>query len=83
MRVVISKQGDVRCLYQEAIDLSQLGRLTIARASHVEPDDQGRWRANLAPVNGPQLGPFARRSDALQAEQVWLDANWLTQHGPA
>ena len=37
-----------RCVYDEAIDLSQLGELTIRRASHVEPDDQGLWWADLA-----------------------------------
>jgi hypothetical protein len=26
---------------------------------------------------GPRLGPFALRSEALAAEQHWLEANWL------
>jgi hypothetical protein len=43
----------------------------------VEPDDHGRWLADLTPVQGPCLGPFQRRSDALQAEAEWLAANWL------
>ena len=30
------------------------------------------WTANLAPVGGPVLGPFARRGDALAAEVAWL-----------
>ena len=36
----------------------------------------GMWYADLAPVRGPVLGPFPQRSDALQAEVAWLDANW-------
>lgn len=69
--------GVVLCLYGEAIDLGVLGELSIRRASHVEPDAQGRWWADLAPVSGPCLGPFDRRSQALAAEQTWLESEWL------
>ena len=72
MELVISPLGQIRCVYDEAIDLAQLGELSIRRASHVEPDDQGRWWADLAPVEGPKLGPFDRRSSALDAEREWL-----------
>jgi len=34
----------------EAINLSALGRLQIKRGSHVDPDDDGRWFADLAAV---------------------------------
>ena len=74
MDLVFSPTGQVRCVYDEAIDLAQLGELSIRRASHVEPDDQGRWWADLAPVEGPKLGPFDRRSSALAAELAWLRA---------
>jgi hypothetical protein len=72
MDLVIDNAGEVRCLYGEEIPLARLGALTIRRASRVEPDDQGRWRADLAPAGGPVLGPFARRSAALAAETRWL-----------
>lgn len=75
MDLIIGPGGQVRCLYGEAIDLAALGPLTIARASFVEPDSSGNWWADLAPVQGPCLGPFLRRSDALQAEQAWLEPN--------
>ena len=61
----------------EAIILSALGRVQIKRGSHVEPDEDGRWFADLAVVHGPRLGPFDRRSDALKAEVAWLCENWL------
>lgn len=77
MQLLIDRHGMVRCLYDEAIDLAALGQLTVQRASHVEPDDQGGWRVDLKPVHGPHLGPFARRSQALAAEQAWLEHNWL------
>jgi hypothetical protein len=72
MEITISPRGEVCAVYDEAIDLATIGRVTIRRASHVEPDDQGRWYADLAPVSGPRLGPFVLRSQALAAEQAWL-----------
>jgi hypothetical protein len=72
MVLTIAPGGIVRCLYGEDIDLTVLGTLTIARASHVEPDAQGRWWADMKPVVGPVLGPFPHRSDALRAESLWL-----------
>jgi hypothetical protein len=77
MRLVIEPGGRVRCLYGEAVDLASLGVLTIRRASHVEPDRDGAWWADLSPVGGPRLGPFVRRSLALAAEETWLEDNWL------
>jgi hypothetical protein len=77
MEIVIHRDGRVRCVYAEAIDLSAIGQLDIRRGSHVEPDGDGRWLADLAPVDGPMLGPFQRRSQALAAEQRWLECNWL------
>jgi hypothetical protein len=77
MHLVIDLRGSVRCVYAEAIDLSLLGDLTIRRASHVEPDERGKWRADLSPVGGPLLGPFDRRGDALATEEEWLDSHWL------
>ncbi len=79
MQLVIECGGRVRCLYDEAIDLSALGRPTIRRGSHVEPDDHGRWVVDLSPVSGPTLRPLATRSQALAAERHWLEANWLIQ----
>ena len=52
MQMIVATNGSLRCLYDEAIDLAALGRLSITRASHVEPDEQGRWLADLAPVSG-------------------------------
>ncbi len=77
MELVISPHGLVRCLYDETIELATLGTTTIQRASHVEPDANGRWFADLSPSHGPLLGPFERRSDALQAEAAWLSAHRL------
>jgi hypothetical protein len=77
MRLVVEPGGRIRCLYGEAVDLASLGELSISRASHVEPDGEGTWWADLSPVGGPRLGPFGRRSLALDAESDWLEHNWL------
>jgi hypothetical protein len=77
MQLVVATDGSVRCLYDETIDLSALGSVRIARGSHVEPTEDGRWIADLAPVAGPTLGPFPVRSQALQAERDWLEQHWL------
>ena len=40
--------------------------------SHVEPDREGYWWADMEPVEGPVLGPFKNRTEALGAERGWL-----------
>jgi hypothetical protein len=76
------QRGSVRCLYGESIGLTTLGRLAIERASQVEPDGEGAWWADLAPVRGPRLGPYDLRSDALAAESDWLTAHVLVTPTP-
>jgi len=71
--IVVVAGGGVRALYSEALELAILGRIAIRRASHVEPDDAGAWSADLSPIGGPKLGPFAKRSEALAAEEAWLN----------
>ncbi len=70
--LVVGLDGVARCIYDEGIDLRELGALKITRASHVEPDADGLWCADMGPVGGPVLGPFGTRSEALAAERAWL-----------
>jgi hypothetical protein len=77
MNLIVESGGLVRGIYGEEITLAALGQLQITRASNVEPDEEGRWLADLSPVGGPVLGPYERRSEALQAEVTWLEKNWL------
>jgi len=76
MELMVSPHGNVHCLYDECLDLSALGRLTIRRASHVEPTVDGQWTADLSEVSGPVLGPFGLRSDALAAEVGGIESHW-------
>ena len=72
MELVVGADGGVTCIYDETLDLRALGKLRITRASHVEPDKEGNWWADMGPSGGPVLGPFRSRSEALAAERGWL-----------
>ena len=77
MQLVIQLGGVVHCLYSEEIDLQKIGAISISRGSHVEPNPEGQWTADLSPVDGPLLGPFTNRSTARDAERQWLERHWL------
>ena len=72
MDLVVDTRGQARCIYDEAIDLAAMGKLSIRRASYVEPDEHGHWIADLTASEGPRLGPFALRSQAIAAEIRWV-----------
>ena len=86
MRLIFSG-GCASAIYSDEIDrgdidLAVIGDVTIARASHVEPAPGG-WAADMAPVGGPCLGPFASRGEALKAEVAWLNDHtdtWTRNH---
>ena len=75
--IIIERDGTIRTIYSEAIDLFSLGQPDIRRGSHVEPNEEGTWEVDLSPVGGPHLGPFLVRSDAIKAEVAWLQVHWL------
>jgi len=75
MELVVSPGGRVSTIYSEVLDLTPLGRQQITRASHVEPDAQGLWLAQI--IDGPRLGPFGNRSEAIAAEVIWLQQHRL------
>ena len=77
MHLRVDAGGRIRCLYDEALDLTSFGVLQISRGSHVEPTSDGQWTADLSPVAGPVLGPYLNRSAALAAEREWLETHWL------
>lgn len=72
---VISNDGDVVTIYDDNLaELYDQGKVSIKRASHVEPDGT-KWYADLEPVGGPLLGPFSTRGQALFEEVSYLNAN--------
>ena len=79
MQLIVLSDGSIRCLYGEELELAKLGSVKISRVSYVEPDCDGNWTADLVTVQGPLLGPFRSRSEALASERLWLEAHWLTK----
>jgi len=73
MKLIVKPGGRIVGVYSEELEYSILGRPTLRRASHVEPNINGDWYADMSPINGPQLGPFPKRSSALDAELSWLN----------
>ncbi len=77
MNINITTDGELRFIYADGLQpLLELGMPQVRRASHVEPNKDGRWTADMSPVSGPVLGPFTLRREALAAE-----TNWLSEHG--
>lgn len=74
-RFLVEPDGTIRFIYDDKlaeVARGLNGTIHPCRASHVEPTDDGQWEADLSPVGGPVLGPFALRQDALDAEVDWL-----------
>lgn len=81
--VFILSDGTVNFLYYDELKpLLAIGDVDVARASHVDPEktlDGLKWFANLAPVNGPKLGPYETRTEAITGEIDWLTENYLNK----
>lgn len=70
-----AETGVVLAIYDDVLaDFITDNDSSVRRASHVEPVPGG-WSADLSPVNGPTLGPFTLRQEALDAEVEWLKEN--------
>lgn len=83
--VVILSDGSVKFLYYDELKpLLDIGDVHVSRASHVDPERTAeglKWFCDLSPVNGPKLGPFETRAEAIEEEVKWLSANYLTKQG--
>jgi hypothetical protein len=74
-RIVIDTDGTLHFVWDDALaSLVEASEAVVTRASHVEPSSTkpGWWEADMAPSDGPVLGPFRLRAEALQAEREWL-----------
>lgn len=77
----IKRDGTIKFIYDDDVfeTLKVLGPSSIRRASHVEPipNTNGLWYSDMSPVDGPELGPFLSRDEALKAEREWIETNVL------
>ena len=78
-RKVTIKNGCVHFIYDDEMrPFLALGKASVKRASHVEPtmvDGEVRWAADM--IDGPTLGPFLTRQEALDEEAQWLEGHGL------
>ena len=79
MDINITVQGDrMEFIYNDdLVALLDEGESTVRRVSHVEPlcvKGKHGWTADMSPVNGPVLGPYDTRAEALDAEVAWLQS---------
>lgn len=72
--IIISADGEsISGIYDDNLaPLLRAGQTTVKRASHVEPDENGYWRADMSPMGGPVLQPRVLRATALADERKWL-----------
>ena len=82
-KLVIDNAGTITLIYADDLRaVMDVGKVTIMRASHVEPistinGTRYLWKSDLTPVNGPVLGPFETRAEALAAEVEYLNQEVL------
>lgn len=73
LEVTIGDDGTIQCLAPDDLDLTELGRCDVRRASHVEFDNAVQaWEVRLP--NGRLLGHFPTRGEALAHEVRYLNA---------
>lgn len=79
MQVRVDGQGKVRFIYDEKLieRFKDKGKVSIKRASYVEPNEDGSWYVDLGPVKGPRVEGFKTRSDALAYEVEYLNVNGI------
>jgi len=78
MKINVRNNGTIQLIYTEDIDILSLGKVkSITRASHLDANGDNQWEADMLPSGGPVLGPFPRRSEALRAEEEWINNNIL------
>ena len=76
--IVVGSGGTAQCIYNEAFDFACLGDVQIRRASYVEPDETAGGSRTCRRCGG-RLGPFDKRSTALEAELAWLRLHALPE----
>jgi hypothetical protein len=75
--ISITDEG-IRFVYDDRLrGLLNHGQASISRASHVNPDADLTWHADLSPIGGPVIRGFPTRDAALAAETEWINEHIL------
>lgn len=81
MKIKINTNGTLNLVYTEDICVEELGKIdSIKRLFHVEPTQDNKWTAkvNIGTSECVVLGPYDKRSEALEAEVAWIEDNVLS-----
>lgn len=80
--ITVRKDGTIEFIYDDDLKgfIDDNKEKKVFRASHVEPNENGDWYADLSPINGPKLTGFKTRQAALNAEVAWIQNNYLRQN---
>ena len=67
--------------YDDLPDLKAEWKAAIKRAIYVDVCEGG-WVADMSILDGPQLGPYRSRQDALDAEVDWIEEMYFGAEQP-
>lgn len=65
MRILINRDGTLKMIYTDSVDVRDMGDSEITRVGRVEPTEECMWRVD---VRGEEVGRYSLREEALRAE---------------
>ena len=68
MTLEVTRDGNIRCLYTDEVNLSQLGQLSVSRASYIEFDNHLRKWTVTSVKTGKKLHSAFSRENTLDWE---------------
>lgn len=71
------KNGEIQYIYNEDLNINDIGKVNIKRVSKVEPDKDGKWYVDLSLIGGEKINGFNKRSNAIKYEIDWIEKNIL------
>lgn len=78
--LIVTTAGVVECLYTECVDLSELGKLSVARATDIAFDGASQqWK--VRDMDGRELYGHGSREACLEWERGYLEETEDARHG--
>ena len=78
--LIVTTAGVIECLYTECVDLTHLGKLSVARATDIAFDDAAQqWK--VRDTDGRELYGHGSREACLDWERSFLQETYDKKHG--
>ena len=79
MKIKIDKKGNISFVYRDDyLKFKNAGKITIKRASNVEPTADNKWMVDFKPLGiKKKIGPFKTRKEALEKEHIYIEKHYL------